>query len=85
MRGLLGLCFLPFISSWIGRCLGKGPHLLAESVFFFLAFVGLSTIDLAIPLHRACYNFTSCYLVNLWGDVPTVPTHFFVNVLLRAS
>ena len=82
---------VPCLSSllWTGRCLGKGPYRLAEPMFFFLVFVDLLAIDPTISLHRACYGFTlpftSCYPVNLWADIPTVPTHFFVNLSLRAS
>ena len=51
--------------------------------------VGLLVIGPVISLHHAYYSFTlsftSCYTVNLWADVLAVPTHFFVNPLLRAS
>ena len=58
-----------------------------EPMLSFSVSVGFLAIDPAISLHRACNSFTlpSCYLVNLWVDVPAVPTHFFVNLLLRAS
>ena len=75
---------------WTGCCLGKGLHLPVEPMFFFLVFVGLLTIDSAISLHRACYSFTSfffisCYPMGLRADVPAVPAHFFINLLLKAS
>ena len=51
--------------------------------------VGLLATDPTISLHRACYNFNSffisCYPIGLWADTPAVPTHFFINLLLRAS
>ena len=77
-------CLLSFL--WTGRCLGKGPHLPTEPMFFFFVFVGLLATDPAISLHRVCCSytipFTSCYPVNSWADVPV---HFFVNPLLKAS
>ena len=67
MCGLLSSCSLPFIPSWTGCCLGKGPYLPAEPMFSFLAFVGLSAVDPTISLHRACYSFTFPLLcVTLW-------------------
>ena len=62
---------------------------LSSPCFIFLVSVGLLAINLAISLYRTCYSFTSlfiiCYLVGLWADAPTVPAHFFINFLLRAS
>ena len=49
MRGLLGSCFLPFISSWAGYCPSEGlcPYSL----------LGLLAINPAILLHCVCYSF----------------------------
>ena len=51
--------------------------------------MGLLAIDPAISLRRPYYDFASpfisCYLVGLQADSLAVPTHFFVNLLLRAS
>lgn len=86
MCGILGSCSLSFILSLDWALLGRGLHLLAEPMFFFLVSVGLLVIDPATSLHCVCCNytlpFTSCYPVNSWADVPV---HFFVNPLLRAS
>ena len=55
----------------------------------FLVSMGLLAIDLAISLHRAYYDFASpfisCYPMGLQADSLAVPTHFFINLLLRAS
>ena len=89
MCGILSSCSLPFIPSWTGRSLDKGPYLPIEPMFSFLVSVGLSAINSTISLHRACYSFTfpftSCYPVDLWVDVPTVLAHFLINLLLRDS
>ena len=89
MRGLLGLYSLPFTPSWTGCCLDKSLHLPAKLIIFFSMTVGLLATDPTISLHRACYNFNSffisCYPIGLWADTPAVPTHFFINLLLRAS
>ena len=52
-------------------------------------FVGLLAVDPAIPLHCACYSITFPFYfllpMSLRADAPTVPTHFFINILLKAS
>ena len=57
--------------------------------FLFFVSVAFLAVDPAIPLHCTCYcftyHFTSCYPVGLRVDAPTVPTYFFINLLLRAS
>ena len=79
---------VPCLSSflWTGRCLGEGPHLPDELMFFFFVFVGLLATNPVTSLHHVCCSytlpFTSCYPVNSWTNVPI---HFFVNPLLRAS
>ena len=69
--------------------LEQNPHLPVEPMFSFSMTMGLLAINSAIPLHHACYSitflFNSCYPVDLQADVPIVPTHFFINLLLRAS
>ena len=70
--------------------MGEGPHLPNEPIFFsFFVSVAFLAVDPAIPLHCTCYcftyHFTSCYPVGLRVDAPTVPTYFFINLLLRAS
>ena len=85
----MGSHSLPFTPSWTGCCLDKSLHLPIESILSFSMTVGLLATDPAISLHRVCYNFTSFfisyYLVGLRADAPVVPTHFFINLLLRTS
>jgi len=51
--------------------------------------VGLLATNPALSLHHVCYNFTSLfisyYAMGLRVDVPVVPAHFFINLLLRVS
>ena len=51
--------------------------------------VGLLAVDPAIPLHYACYSITFPFYfllpISLRADAPTVPAHFFINILLKAS
>ena len=76
--------FYPFLG--LGVACAKA---LPSPCFFFLVSVCLLAIDLAISLYRACYSFSSllisCYPVDLRAYAPTMPAHFFINLLLRAS
>ena len=89
MCRFLGSYSLPFTPSWTGHYLGKSPHLPIKPMFSFSMTKGLLATDSTISLHRAYYSFTSpfisCYPMGLRADVPVVPTHFFINLLLRAS
>ena len=81
------LCLSPLLG--LGVAWAKSPHLLAEPMFSFFVSVGFLAIEPTISLYHVCYSFTSpfisCYSVGLQADAPTVPAHFFINLLLRAS
>ena len=81
------LCLSPLLR--LGVAWAKSPRLLAEPMFSFSMFMGLLAIKPAISLHHVCHSFTSpfisCYSVGLQAGAPTVPAHFFINLLLRAS
>ena len=89
MCKLLGSYSLPFTLSWTRHYLGKSPHLPIKPMLSFSMTMGLLATDSVISLHRAYYSFTSpfisCYPMGLRVDVPVVPAHFFISLLLRAS
>ena len=82
--GPIFLAFYPFIG--LGVAWAKA---LPSPCFFFLASVCLLAIDLAISLYRACSCVSSllisCYPMDLRAYAPTMPAHFFINLLLMAS
>ena len=89
MFGLLCSYSLSFTPFWTGCCLDKSLHSPVKPIITFSMTVGLLATDPTISLHVAYYNFISIFIsyypVGLWADTPTVPTHFFINLLLRAS
>ena len=78
-----------YLSSW---CLSLGwrpsPSYRAH-VLFFPVSVALLVVDPIIPLHHVYYSITFPFYfmlpMGLRADAPTVPAHFFVNLLLKAS
>ena len=91
MRGLLGSCFLPFISSWAGYCPSEGlcPHSLLGlplvSLFHGHGPFGHSSCHTASLCWLQLYLSFNSYPVGLLADAITISAHWSVNSLLRAS
>lgn len=87
MCGLLGPWSLPFILSLDWALLGRRPY--RAHVFSFLCLWAFWLLILSYhfiaPAIVFASLFISCYPVGLRANAPTVPAHFFINLLLRAS